>query len=82
MLFLDDVYVTADGGPFILRVEPPTSVEMEKLIHESVIAYGSLSGASRAAGAGHGELLPDTGSARWRGDVCRIVAVLSDSVFI
>jgi hypothetical protein len=33
MLFLDGVYVTADGGPFFRRVEPPTSVEMEKLIH-------------------------------------------------
>lgn len=33
MLFLDGLYVMADGGPFFRRVEPPTTAEMEKLIH-------------------------------------------------
>ncbi len=33
MLFLDGVYVTADGGPFFRRVAPPTQAEMETLIH-------------------------------------------------
>jgi len=35
ILFLDGVYVTADGGPFFRRVKPPTSAEMEKLIHRT-----------------------------------------------
>ncbi len=35
ILFLDGEYVTADGGPFFRRVKPPTSAEMEKLIHRT-----------------------------------------------
>ena len=59
ILFLDGVYVTADGGPFFRRVKPPTSAEMEKLIHRTSSSRRSLSGARRVAGAGHGEQLPD-----------------------
>ena len=35
ILFLDGETVTADGGPFFRRVKPPTSAEMEKLIHRT-----------------------------------------------
>jgi hypothetical protein len=33
MLFLDGIYVRADGDPFFRRVDPPTAADMEKLIH-------------------------------------------------
>ena len=33
MLFLNGVYISAQGGPCFRRVKPPTSAEMEKLIH-------------------------------------------------
>jgi len=33
MLFLDGIYIKAEGGPCFRRMKPSTSVEMENLIH-------------------------------------------------